>query len=481
MQDVYIEPDFEHWRIAARSLLASGRRPDEVCWIEAGEEHAMLPGFSAEATSFECAGPSPSVPKSFLQMARLASCFRDSRRWPLLYRVLWRLTHGEPQVMRITVDDDVYELLQMAKGVRRDAHKMKAFVRFRRLEKEGAEEFVAWHRPDHLIVRHVAPFFADRFAPMRWTILTPDASVAWDLKRLTYGPGVDASAAPDQDPLEEMWKTYYASIFNPARLNVAAMQKEMPQKHWRTLPESRLIPDLIHDAPKRVEAMMKKAAAQSGATGDTIPERATSAAGFLPKSRTLPLLREAAASCKGCDLYCQATQTVFGQGPAQANLMLIGEQPGDQEDLAGRPFVGPSGRLLDEALEAAGIVRDEVYVTNAVKHFKFEPRGTKRIHAKPSAREVQACRPWLEAEIEAVRPRLIVCLGATAAQTLLGAQFRLTKHRGEFIQSEWARLLLATNHPAAILRVPDETMRERARREFFEDIGAVAVKLQEAV
>ncbi len=481
MQDIYIEPDFEHWRIGARSLLAAGIRPDEICWIEVGDQQAMLPGFSAPTTLFGSVVRSLNVPKSFLQMARLASCFRDSRRWLLLYRVLWRLTHGEPQLMRITVDDDVYALLQMGKGVRRDAHKMKAFVRFRRVEKEEAEEFVAWHRPDHLIVRHVAPFFADRFAPMRWTILTPDASVAWDQKRLTYGPGVNASAAPDQDPLEEMWKTYYASIFNPARLNVSAMQKEMPKKHWGTLPESMLIPDLIHDAPKRVEAMMKKAAARSGATGDTRPVGATSAAGFLPKRRTLPQLREAAVSCKGCDLYCHATQTVFGQGPVQAKLMLIGEQPGDQEDLAGRPFVGPSGLLLDEALQAAGILRDDVYVTNAVKHFKFEPRGTRRIHAKPSAREVQACRPWLEAELEVVRPRLIVCLGATAAQTLLGAQFRLTKHRGEFMQSDWAPLLLATNHPAAILRVPDEKMRESARREFFDDIRAVAVKLREAI
>ncbi len=478
MLDVFIKPDFEHWRVAARSLLAAGKPPEAICWIEAGAQETMLPGFTSEATSFAEADTSAPVPKAFLQMADLASCFRESRRWPLLYRVLWRLTHGEPRLLQIVVDDDVYELMQMSKSVRRDAHKMKAFVRFRRLEVNGVEEFIAWHRPDHLIVPHVAPFFADRFAPMRWTILTPDASVSWDTRRLTYGPGVAVSTAPNQDPLEEIWKTYYASIFNPARLNISAMQKEMPQKHWRTLPEATLIPDLIHQAPKRVETMMKQAATQTNEAGDVKPVPATSAKDFLPKHRTLPQLREAAAVCKGCDLYCHATQTVFGQGPNRAKLMLIGEQPGDQEDLAGQPFVGPSGQLLDEALQAADIPRDEVYVTNAVKHFKFEPRGSRRIHAKPSSREVQACRPWLEAEIELVQPSLIVCLGATAAQTLLGAQFRLTKHRGEFLPSDWAPWLLATNHPAAILRVPDPKMRESSRQQFFDDLRLVADKLQ---
>jgi uracil-DNA glycosylase len=203
-----------------------------------------------------------------------------------------------------------------------------------------------------------------------------------------------------------------------------------------------------------------------------------SAADFLPARLTLPQLREASKTCRGCDLYCNATQTVFGEGPAHALAMFVGEQPGDQEDRAGKPFVGPAGALLDQALEAAEIPRDEVYVTNAVKHFKFEPRGTRRIHSKPSAREVKACRPWLEGEIKVVQPRMIVCLGATAAQSLMGSTFRLTQHRGEVIKTDWAPWLLATNHPSAVLRMPDAELRDRARRQFFEDILLVGKTLR---
>jgi len=191
------------------------------------------------------------------------------------------------------------------------------------------------------------------------------------------------------------------------------------------------------------------------------------------------VLAKAAEKCRGCALYCNATQTVFGKGPPDASLMFVGEQPGDQEDRAGRPFVGPSGRLLSEAMERVGIPRDEAYVTNAVKHFKFEPRGKRRLHSKPSAREVAACRPWLEAEIKVVQPKMIVTLGATAAQSLLGSAFRLTQHRGEVIRdTPWAPWVLATVHPSALLRAPDRDARERAYAEFLNDLKIVARQLK---
>jgi uracil-DNA glycosylase len=201
---------------------------------------------------------------------------------------------------------------------------------------------------------------------------------------------------------------------------------------------------------------------------------AQSAAEFVPAKLGLPALAKAAAKCQGCRLYCNATQTVFGQGPAGAFCMFVGEQPGDQEDLAGKPFVGPSGLLLNQVLEQVGIPRDEVYVTNAVKHFKFEPRGKRRIHSKPSAREVAACRPWLEAEIKTVGPKMIVCLGATAAQSLLGSAFRLTQHRGE-VQKDtpWAPWVLATVHPSSLLRIPDQAARREAREQFADDLRIV--------
>jgi uracil-DNA glycosylase len=203
------------------------------------------------------------------------------------------------------------------------------------------------------------------------------------------------------------------------------------------------------------------------------PSRTTAsitAADFLPLQHDLPHLIRAAKDCEGCPLYRNATQTVFGRGPVGARLMMVGEQPGDQEDRQGQPFVGPAGRVLDEALDEVGIARDEVYVTNAVKHFKWTQQGKRRLHAKPSAREMNACHPWLEAEIEAVGPRVIVCLGATAAQSMLGASFRLTHHRGELIDTDGRPPVLATYHPSAILRSPDKSDRDRMREEFADDL-----------
>jgi len=203
-----------------------------------------------------------------------------------------------------------------------------------------------------------------------------------------------------------------------------------------------------------------------------------SAADFLPSKLDLKSLARAAGRCQGCPLYCNATQVVFGEGPPDAPCMFVGEQPGDQEDLAGKPFVGPSGQILSSTMEQVGILRDEVYVTNAVKHFKFEPRGKRRIHSKPSAREVAACRPWLEAEIKVVKPQVIVCLGATAAQSLLGSKFRLTQHRGQALrETPWAPVVFATVHPSSLLRIPDHEARQQAREQFVVDLKAVAKHL----
>jgi uracil-DNA glycosylase family protein len=198
-----------------------------------------------------------------------------------------------------------------------------------------------------------------------------------------------------------------------------------------------------------------------------------SAAAFLPDRLTLTGLRDAARACTACPLYLTATQTVFGEGLQRAEVMLVGEQPGDREDLEGRPFVGPAGRLLDEALVEAGIDRDAAYVTNVVKHFKFEPRGKRRIHQKPNWSEIGACRPWLDAELAVVSPKALVCLGATAAQALLGRQFRVTRERGRMLDSELAPLVLATVHPSSILRAPAEE-RDRERSLFVADLGVVA-------
>jgi uracil-DNA glycosylase family protein len=203
------------------------------------------------------------------------------------------------------------------------------------------------------------------------------------------------------------------------------------------------------------------------------------AADFLPARLDLVALSRAAKKCQGCGLYCNATQTVFGEGPRDAACMFVGEQPGDQEDKAGKPFVGPAGALLSEVMDEVGIGRDEVYVTNAVKHFKWKLRGKRRIHSKPSAREVTACRPWLEAEIKVVHPQIIVCLGATASQSLLGPKFRLTQHRGELLKdTPWAPFVMSTVHPSAVLRMPDHEARAEARKQFVHDLKVVTGQLK---
>ena len=406
-------------------------------------------------------GGSLRVSRRFLDLARAVACHADPGRWALLYRMLWRQAHGEPGLLDNEVDDDVRRLAALEKAVRRDCHKMKAFVRFRRVMDEDGEAFVAWHRPDHDIVERVAPFFADRFGVMRWSILTPRRSAHWDLEKLTFGPGLPRSAAPDGDELEDLWRTYYRSIFNPARVMLKAMRAEMPMKHWATLPETASLPDLLREAPRRVETMIEHS-------------RRPTAREYFPADPDLPALAAACQDCAACDLCERATRAVFGEGPARARVMLVGEQPGDQEDLSGRPFVGPAGQLLNEALAQVGIAREEVYLTNAVKHFKFEPRGKRRIHRTPTLGEAAACRPWLEAEIALVKPERIVCLGATAARSLLGAELRLTRQRGEVFESTpWAPWVMATYHPSALLRMPDETAREEARRLFLADLGKV--------
>jgi len=208
-------------------------------------------------------------------------------------------------------------------------------------------------------------------------------------------------------------------------------------------------------------------------------KRPKDASDLIPPDPTLPKLRAAAQICQACHLWKRGTQTVFGEGASKAQLMFIGEQPGDAEDLAGHPFVGPAGKLLDRAMVDAGIDRVAVYVTNVVKHFKWEPRGKRRIHKKPNAAEIAACRPWLDAEIEFVKPRAIVCLGATAAQALLGRQFKVTAHRGEFVKSTLAPLVMATVHPSSILRAPDDDTRRVEMERFTDNLRKIAGALEE--
>ncbi len=456
-----IEPTFAAWRARARILLAGDVAPGRVLWTD-GAQEALFAGIVETCPEGQVA--TSRVPAEFVALAEVAAYHRDPGRWALMYRVLYRLARGESALLERVTDPDVVELRGRVQAVRRDEHKMHAFVRFRRVEDETGERFIAWHRPDHYIVRLAAPFFARRFAAMRWSIVTPEASAHWDGEVLQYGPGAPRSTTPDHDELEDLFRTYYRNIFNPARLNLRAMRAEMPRKHWATLPEAGLIAELTREAPARTSAMLAAPVSAS--------------APLVPVLRSLPVLKAAAAECKACGIAVCASRTVFGEGPADARLMLVGEQPGDHEDRSGRPFVGPAGQLLDTLLVEAGISRERVYVTNAVKHFKWTPGGKRRLHARPLASEVQACRAWLDAEIEVVQPKVIVCLGSTAARSFLGPRYNAVRGRGQVHRTPWAPAWLSTYHPSAALRAVDPADREKAMAGLREDLAVAAAQLK---
>jgi len=461
---------FEDWRTTARRLLISGFAPEHLQWIDerqVGREGQSMLFEEAEVAVASPVTPSPfSVPRDFLDVARTISHHRSPSRWSLLYRILWRITGGEKHLLQIAADRDVVAARDMEKSVRRDAHKMKAFVRFKKTVVAGEDVYVAWHRSDHYVVSYTAGFFARRFDVMKWVIVTSDDSVAWNGTELVFGPGSPKATEPTTDEIESLWKTYYSHIFNPARIKLKAMKAEMPRKYWATMPETELIDELIRKSPQRVEMMIKQSEGLVGAEQ------------FIPHdTNDLNVLRVAAQTCRGCPLHEPATQTVFGVGPQNAILMLIGEQPGDQEDRAGVPFVGPSGILLRECLEEVGIDIDAVYVTNAVKHFKFQVTPGRRLHVKPSSREIGACKPWLRAEVESIKPKMILCLGATPSSVIFGPAFRITQGRGQVMESDFSPWSMATYHPSALLRVPDSEQRASMTALFKADLKLTADSL----
>jgi DNA polymerase len=473
------EIDFDGWRDAARALRGEGVKPEAVVWtverdlfegVAFAPPQAASPPHKGEGRALEGEGKSFSVPAAFVDLAKSVILHRSPERLALLYRILHRL-EAQPKLLANPADADVCKARDMAKNVGRAIHKMHAFVRFRLVEDVTPETFVAWFEPAHRVTEAAAPFFARRFANMNWSILTPDACVHWDGSFLTMSPGADPADAPSQDAQEEMWRTYYASIFNPARLNPAMMKQEMPQRYWRNLPEAALIPQLIAQAQNRTETMV---AARPTQPSDRVLKAA------LRHTRdgsygegNLVNLEEVSAGvqvCRRCDLWRDATQGVPGVGPQKARLMIVGEQPGDQEDLQGVPFVGPAGQLLTKAMAEAGVPRGQVFVTNAVKHFKHEPRGKRRIHKTPDRGEVQACRWWLDAERRLVKPKVILALGATAGLAVYGKAVPIGQSRGQPEALAGGEQGLVSWHPSYLLRVPDPEAKDRAYAELVEDL-----------
>lgn len=452
------EDDIDGWRAAARALALADVPPGRISW-QVGDAPSDLFADASEALPEPAEGTKFGVPRRFVDLAESAILHRDAERFSLLYALLIRLRR-EPSLIEDEADPLRRRLEEMAKAVRRDIHKMRAFLRFREApDGDGEPRFIAWFEPEHHILRTNAGFFVRRFATMRWSILTPDGSIHWDGETLLEGPPASRGDAPEGDPIEEVWKTYYGSTFNPARLKIDMMTKEMPKKYWKNMPETALVPGLIAAAQNRESRMIATARTAQPVHGNA--------------AKALAALREEAAHCRRCPLWKPATQTVFGEGPADAKLMFVGEQPGDQEDLAGKPFVGPAGQLFDRAMAEAGVDRDASYVTNAVKHFKFEQRGKRRIHDRPNAGEINACRWWIDQEREIVKPAVIVALGATAAHSLLGKAVTISKLRGAPIALEDGSEGWVTVHPSFLLRLPDEARRAEEYAMFVADLRRV--------
>src|SRR4051812_3549899 len=459
--------DFEGWRDAARDLAEAGVPASAVVWQVEGGEPDLFGSDAAQPAARRFP-----VPRPFVELANTVVCHSDPERFALLYAMLLRLKSNR-HALDDQADPLVRRLQDLAKAVRRDIHKMHAFVRFREID----DRFIAFFEPEHHIVRRASSFFVNRFTNMRWSILTPELSIHWDGERLTEGPGATRADAPSGDPLEETWRTYYANIFNPTRLKVGAMLKEMPKKYWRNMPETSLVQPLIAGARHRELEMIDRSIAKEGLQHALEAERRIEPGGNLRASWEA-LLKEA-RKCTRCDLYKFGTQTVFGEGPLDAKIMFVGEQPGDQEDLEGRPFVGPAGQIFDAALEKAGIERSTVYVTNAVKHFKFVLRGKRRIHNKPDTGEIEACRWWIEHERELIKPPVTVALGATAARSLLGKVVTIGKMRGEPLTLVDGSECWVTAHPSSLLRIPDAEGRRQARALLVRDLTRIKARAEE--
>jgi DNA polymerase len=440
------ETDFEGFRTACRALVAGRVPPDAVAWHVGARD-----GMGVHDDSDPRSAPVVAkllVPPGFVELCRRAILHRDAGRFTLLYRLLWRLQH-DARVRHDENDADRQAARALADAVARAIDRMQSDVRFQTLPPQvdatrtGAPLapawHVAWYEPEHHIVEPVAAFFAERFPAMRWALLTPERTAWFDGERLGFGGPVALDGAPSPDAIAAAWRQLRAASTGPHDDTMSGKSLQDPSRR----------------RPRTVDVVTEPN------QPDPLTEQPVS----------LDDLAQALDRCRECPLGALATQGVPGEGPRRARLMFVGEQPGDQEDVKGRPFVGPAGQLLDRAFEKLGWPRDKVYVTNAVKHFKFELRGKRRIHKTPAQLEMAACLHWLESEIELVEPEALVALGATAARQLMGRPVPVMRERGHWLKRTDGRRVLITLHPSALLRAdPDD--REAAYAAWLEDLRA---------
>jgi uracil-DNA glycosylase family protein len=419
------ETDWDGWRRATRSFILAGVEPTELRWTIGGNGDAV-PEIEGGFT----------LSRALVTLAAQAFQAREAERFGLLYTLVWRAHHGG--IDQNDLDPGIAR--RWALAVRADAHRMRTLIRYVRVsggQVPGQPCFLGWYAPDHFVLEANARLLARRDPKYGFTIVTPDGAAHWDGAQLRFGSGLKSPG--DDDTLLAWWDAHHETILAAAHDGGGLPEAEELDEAPRPLDRPALGPLVL-------------APGQTSASGD---------------------LARAARDCERCELCGPATQTVFGEGPRGARVMFIGEQPGDQEDIIGRAFVGPAGQLLDEALEEAGIDRRQIYITNAVKHFKFTPRGRRRIHQSPSPAEIDVCRFWLDAERTAVDPALIVLLGGSAGRAVLGRPVAVTRERGRPFSLPDGGMALLTVHPSYLLRQPDEVSRAREYAAFVRDLRMV--------
>lgn len=436
--------NFEEWRNFARTCCLANIRPEEINWHNQELQHSL---FTDNFISAQLDGHLKVSP-TFINFAKTISYHSSSKRWNMLYEALWRITHSEKHLLALSTDPLVQALNQMHNAVKRDAHKAKAFIRFKELQQDDNYRYVAWHEPDHRILKIIGPFFARRYSDMIWSVFTPEESMHWDLKALRFAEGSSKDKIERQDEIDELWKDYYRATFNPARIKIKAMKKEMPVRYWKNLPETSTITNLLMEAPARVEKMLKHTEGWHKSASD-----------FIPDSHDIDLLRTAAKKCEGCPLYVTGTQTVFGEGLQNAKLMLVGEQPDDEDDRLGRPFTGATGKILDQALNQVALERKDLYLTHAVKHFEFSIINGSRQNITPNLRKIIDCNQWLQAEIKTLAPKVIVTLGVVSGRAFFGPSFSLKESMGK-VQLLGEITVISTIHPSSVLRTNDSAQQE---------------------
>lgn len=429
MQEVVLESetDWEGWRRATRALVLADAAPETLRWKVGGQRHAL-----PEATG------SFNVSRNLVALAGLAIQAREPHRFALLYRLVWHANAGGLP----DNDPDLAQAHSLAFAVRAEAHRMRTHLRYMRVQDSEGERFLGWYQPAHFVLEANAQLIARRFSDRRFSIVTPDGSAHWDREALRFGAGL--RQVEDDATLAAWWDAHHTALLDDTSVGTSIPEAEALDEAPRPLDQPPIGPVVL-----RLQAD--------------------------------PAVLEAsheAEHCRRCELYKPATQTVFGEGPAGASVMFIGEQPGDQEDVIGRPFVGPAGQMLDQAMAEAGIDRRTIYITNAVKHFKFTPRGKRRIHQSPDAAEIHTCRFWLDVERVQVAPKLLVLMGGSGARAVLGRAVTVTRERGRPFQLEDGQTAFITVHPSYLLRIPDEAGKAREYRAFVDDLKAVRALLE---